>query len=80
MPESTAGHPSVDDARAVLWRAMQERGITGPEMFALRYGRRLQDLSPAKALEIISTPAVRRVPRVPPDENRRTPVPPKGKE
>lgn len=42
----------TEDVRATLWREMRERGITGPEMFAARYGRRLCDL----------TPAVRRVP------------------
>ena len=52
----------TDTVRAALWRAMREHGITGPEMFALRYGRRLCDLTPAKALEIITTPAVRSVP------------------
>lgn len=52
----------TEDVRAALWRAMQAQGITGPEMFALRYGRRLRDLTPAKALEIITTPAVRHHP------------------
>ncbi len=51
----------TEDVRAALWRAMQARGITGPEMFALRYGRRLRDLTPAKALEIITSSAVRSV-------------------
>jgi len=49
----------TEDVRAVLWRAMQAAGVFTPEAFALRYGRRLQDLTPAKALEIVTTPAVR---------------------
>lgn len=70
----------TDEVRAALWQAMQERGITGPEMFALRYGRRLRDLTPAKALEIISTPAVRRIPPVPPTPSSNATVQTEGTE
>jgi len=64
----------TEDVRATLWQAMQAQGITGPEMFALRYGRRLQDLTPAKALEIITTLAVWRVPPIPPSSSDSAPV------
>lgn len=52
----------TEGVRAALWRELQARGITGPDMFAARYGRRLCDLTPVKALEIIMTPAMRSVP------------------
>lgn len=63
-----------------LAASLRERGITSPEMFALRYGRRLRDLTPAKVLEIITAPAVRRAPPVPPTSSGNATVQTEAKE